>query len=326
MSLLNAFRRVAFASITLALAVCMVIPGAHAQPGWKPDRPVTVIVPYSPGGGTDTLARFLSKELARIWGQSVNVENNAGADGLIGSRKVIEARPDGYTLLVQLPSLTLNSHLPGFKGADPARQLIPISVFATLSGVLVANAAVPGANAAEVMRHCRTAARPCSFGTTENTARLQGQRLLVDHPSLIIVNYKGGGQLITDLVGNSVNMALMGYTAVIPHMKSGSLKILMSVGRTRSPVLPDVPTAAEAGYPQLENETWYGLFAPPGTPAAVIDSIAAGVREAVKADAYLKSIALLGGVPGGNTPAEFAATVQKNSEDFAALVRQFPIQ
>ena len=319
-------RRFTFAAILLVVVLGISISAAHAQQAWKPERPVTIVVPYSPGGGTDTLARFVSKELARIWGQPVNVENNAGADGLIGSRRVIEAKPDGYTFLVQLPSLTLNAHLPGFKGADPAKQLIPISVFASLSGVLVANSSLPGATAAEVMQNCRSAAKPCSFGTTENTARLQAQRLLVDYPSMVVVNYKGGGQLITDLVGNNLNLALMGYTAVIPHLKSGNLKLLLSAAKTRTAILPNVPTAAEAGFPLLENETWYGLFAPLGTPQAIIDSVAASIREAVKSEAFLNSIAVLGGSPGGNTPAEFAALVRSESERYSALIRQFPIQ
>jgi tripartite-type tricarboxylate transporter receptor subunit TctC len=301
-------------------------PAALAQPAWKPDRPVTIVVPYSPGGGTDALARHVARELARIWGQGVVVENTPGADGLIGSRRVIDSKPDGYTLLVQLPSLTLNRHLPGFKGPDPAAQLIPISIFASLSGVVVTNTAIPGNTLAEVVRHCRTAAQPCSFGTTENIARLQGQMLAVELPSMVVVNYKGGGQLITDLVGNSVNMALMGYTAVIPYQQSGKLRIVMTAGRKRSPVLPDVPTAAESGYPQLEAETWYGLFAPLGTPQPVIDGVAAAVREAVKEESYLKSLALLGASPVGNTPVEFAARVREDSERFGDLVRRFPIQ
>lgn len=298
----------------------------QAQGVWKPDRPVTIVVPYSPGGGTDALARHVSKELARIWGQPVNVENSPGADGLIGSRRVIEARPDGYTLLVQLPSLTLNRHLPGFKGVDPATQLAPISIFATLSGVLVVNSAIPGRTLPEVIAYCRSATPPCSYGTTENIARLQGQMLAVDLPSMVVVNYKGGGQLITDLVGNSLNMALMGYTAVIPYQQSGKLRIVMTAGRKRSPVLPEVPTAAESGYPQLEAETWYGLFAPLGTPQPVIDGIAAAVRDAVREESYLKAISVLGAAPVGNTPAEFAARVREDGQRFGDLVRRFPIQ
>ena len=310
----------------VVLATVAAPAAAQAAVGWRPDRPVTLIVPYSPGGGTDALARHVAKELARLWGQSVVVENTPGADGLIGTRRAIDARPDGYTLLVQLPSLTLNRHLPGFKGTDPVAQLVPISVFATLSGVLVTNSTLPGTTLPEVVRHCRTSTPPCSFGTTENIARLQGQMLGVDLPSMVVVNYKGGGQLITDLVGNSVNMALMGYTAVLPYMQSGKLKVVMTAGRQRSPVLPDVPTAAESGYPQLQAETWYGLFAPIGTPQPVVDAIAASVRAAVKEETYLKSIAVLGAAPVGNTPAEFAALVREDGQRFGELVRQFPIQ
>jgi tripartite-type tricarboxylate transporter receptor subunit TctC len=326
MGLIRSFLHTACASVVLLATAFATAPGALAQGAWKPDRPVTVVVPYSPGGGTDALARHVAKELARIWGQNVVVENTPGADGLIGSRRVIEAKPDGYTLLVQLPSLTLNRHLPGFKGADPATQLVPISIFATLSGVVVVNSALPGATLPEVVKHCRTSAQPCSFGTTENIARLQGQMLAVDLPSMVVVNYKGGGQLITDLVGNSVNMALMGFTAVIPYQQSGKLRIVMNAGRKRSPVLPDVPTAAESGYPQLEAETWYGLFAPLGTPQQVVDGVAAAVRDAVKEETYLKSISLLGAAPVGNTPAEFAARVREDGERFGDLVRRFPIQ
>jgi tripartite-type tricarboxylate transporter receptor subunit TctC len=326
MSRHRSFLRSAFACASVAAMAFVTAPGASAQGAWKPDRPVTVVVPYSPGGGTDALARHVAKELARLWGQNVVVENTPGADGLIGSRRVIDARPDGYTLLVQLPSLTLNRHLPGFKGGDPAAQLIPISIFASLSGVVVVNSAIGGNTLPEVVRYCRTAAQPCSYGTTENIARLQGQMLAVDLPSMVVVNYKGGGQLITDLVGNSVNMALMGYTAVIPYQQSGKLRIVMTAGRKRSPVLPDVPTAAESGYPQLEAETWYGLFAPLGTPQPVIDGVAAAVRDAVKEESYLKSIAVLGATAVGNTPAEFAARVREDSERFGELVRRFPIQ
>jgi tripartite-type tricarboxylate transporter receptor subunit TctC len=324
---MNTVRPMRRALVALAAAAALgAASTSHAQGVWKPDRPVTVIVPYSPGGGTDALARHVSKELSRIWGQPVNVENSPGADGLIGSRRVIEARPDGYTLLVQLPSLTLNRHLPGFKGTDPATQLVPISIFATLSGVVVVNSAIPGRTLAEVVAHCRTATPPCSYGTTENIARLQGQMLAVDLPSMVVVNYKGGGQLITDLVGNSLNMALMGYTAVIPYQQSGKLRIVMTAGRKRSPVLPEVPTAAESGYPQLEAETWYGLFAPLGTPQPVVDGVAAAVREAVKEESYLKAISVLGAAPVGNTPAEFAARVREDGQRFGDLVRRFPIQ
>jgi tripartite-type tricarboxylate transporter receptor subunit TctC len=283
-------------------------------------------VPYSPGGGTDVMARQVAKELTKQWNQPVNVENHPGADGLIGTRRAIDAKPDGHTFLVQLPSLVLIRHLPSFKGVDPATQLMPVTAYSVLSGVYVANAAIPGNTLGEVVAHCRTAATPCSFGTTENTARLRLQMLATELPSMIVVNYKGGGQLINDLLGNNVNIGSMGYTAVLPHMKSGTLKVLMSSGKQRSPVLPDVQNSIEAGFPQLTSETWYGLFAPLGTPPEIAQSVAAAVKEALKDESLLKSFSILGATPIGNTPEEFARMIKEESDRLSELVRRFPIQ
>ncbi len=328
MGLLHGRRRAALFSLAAALVAVHAPASAQAQPqpAWKPSRPVTIIVPYSPGGGTDVMARQLAKELARRWDQPVNVENSPGADGLIGTRRAIEAKPDGHTYVVQLPSLLLIRHLPAFKGIDPASQLVPVSAYSVLSGVYVANAAIPGNTLAEVAKHCNTAAKPCSFGTTENTARLRLRMLQTDIPSMIVVNYKGGGQLITDLLGNNVNIGSMGYTAVLPHMKSGTLKVLMTSGRQRSPVLPDVPTATESGFPQLTGETWYGLFAPLGTPPAITQAVAAAVRESLKDEALLKAFATLGASPIGSTPEEFVRMIRDEDERLTGLVRKFPIE
>jgi tripartite-type tricarboxylate transporter receptor subunit TctC len=327
---LRTLRRCAVAvALALAAGAAAAQAGTQAAPaaGWKPERPVTLVVPYSPGGGTDVMARQVAKELSRRWGQAVNVENTPGADGLLGTRRVIESKPDGYTYLVQLPSLVLNKHLPGFKGADPTTQLIPVVAYSVLAGVYVVNTAIPGKTLPEVLAYCRTAPQPCTFGTTENTARLRLQMLQsTELPSMIVVNYKGGGQLITDLVGNSINVGSMGYTAVIPHMASGKLKVVMSSGRERSPVLPDVQSAIEAGYPQLLGETWYGLFAPLGTPKPIVDAVSAAVREAIKDEAVLKAFATLGASPIGNTPEQFAQLVREEAERLEALVRRFPIQ
>ncbi|MFN9775477.1 MAG: Bug family tripartite tricarboxylate transporter substrate binding protein [Burkholderiales bacterium] len=327
---LRTLRRCAVAvALALAAGGAAAQAGTQAAPaaGWKPERPVTLVVPYSPGGGTDVMARQVAKELSRRWGQAVNVENTPGADGLLGTRRVIESKPDGYTYLVQLPSLVLNKHLPGFKGADPTTQLIPVVAYSVLAGVYVVNTAIPGKTLPEVLAYCRTAPQPCTFGTTENTARLRLQMLQsTELPSMIVVNYTGGGQLITDLVGNSINVGSMGYTAVIPHMASGKLKVVMSSGRERSPVLPDVQSAIEAGYPQLLGETWYGLFAPLGTPKPIVDAVSAAVREAIKDESVLKAFATLGASPIGNTPEQFAQLVREEAERLEALVRRFPIQ
>ena len=299
---------------------------AHAQATWKPDRQVTLVVPYSPGGGTDAQSRAVARELQRFWGQTVIVDNTAGADGLIGTRKVIESKPDGYTLLVQLNSLTLLKHLPTFKGTDPVTQLVPVSAFASLPVVLVANAKLPIKTVAELTAYCK--ANPCSFGTTENVARLQAQMYKAETgiDNLVVVNYKGGGQLITDLVANHVNVAIMGITAALPHYKSGALRVLASAGKKRSPVMPEVPSALEAGMPGMDEPIWYGVFAPKDTPANIVQGIAAAVREAVKGDEVKKTFATLGSDAIGNSPAEFATMVKEEGDRMGALVKRFPIE
>lgn len=314
-------------ALSLAAAVLAMGPAlAQPQAPWKPEKAVTVVVPYAPGGGTDVQARAVAKELQRIWAQPVVVDNTAGADGLIGTRKVIDSRADGHTLLVQLPSLTLLRHLPAFKGTDPVSQLVPVSEFAALPGIFVANAKLPIRTAAEAARYCK--ANPCSFGTTENIARLQAEMWKADNglDSLVVVNYKGGGQLITDLVANNVNVAIMGITSVLPHHRSGALRILASAGGKRSTVVPEVPSAAEAALSGFDRTTWYGLFAPRGTPDAVVQGIAAAVREAVRADEVKKSFGVLGSEAIGNTPAEFAAVVRDEAARMDTLVKRFPLE
>ena len=313
----------------LALALIAIVGGgsaAHAQATWKPDKQVTLVVPYSPGGGTDAQSRAVARELQKIWGQTVIVDNTAGADGLIGTRKVIESRPDGYTLLVQLNSLTLLRHLPTFKGTDPVTQLVPVSAFASLPVVVVANAKLPIKTVAELTAYCK--ANPCSFGTTENVARLQAQMYKAETSidNLVVVNYKGGGQLITDLVANHVNVAIMGITAALPHYKSGALRVLASAGKKRSPVMPEVPSALEAGMPGMDEPIWYGVFAPKDTPANIVQGIAAAVREAVKGDEVKKTFSTLGSDAIGNSPAEFATMVKDEGDRMGALVKRFPIE
>ncbi|MFZ9408222.1 MAG: Bug family tripartite tricarboxylate transporter substrate binding protein [Burkholderiaceae bacterium] len=312
-------------ALPLVLASALLVAPAQAA-DWKPQRPITLIVPYSPGGGTDALARFLARELARSLDVAVNVENHPGADGLIGSRRAIDARPDGHTLLVQLPSLLLNRHTPGFKGTDPATQLLPVSAFAVLSGVVGSHSGIRANTMSELMAYCKTAVKPCSFGTTENTARMRARMLAEDVPSMVIVNYKGGGQLITDLVSRNLDVALMGYTAVIPHLKSGTLKLIMTVGKERSPVIPEVPASVESGFPNMTSETWYAVFAPPGTPGNVIQTLAQAVQSATREEGFRRSIATLGATPIGNTPEQFARMLEEETRRLADLVRRYPIQ
>ena len=308
---------------TLAAASPTASPGA-----WRPDRPVTLVVPYSAGGGTDATARAVSKPLGVLWGQPVVVENLPGADGLIGTRRVMEAKPDGYTLLLQVPAIVATRYTPGFKGIDPLARLDPITAISQSPAAVVASAKLPVKTFAELVQYCKTVAKTCSLGTGESLARISGKQLAAEAglPNLIVVNYRGTGAIVTDLIANNVNLAFTGITAALPHYKAGTLKILATQGHKRAAALPDVPTTAEAGYPQFQSVTWYGLFAPKGTPAAITQGIVAALREAVKDPEVQRTVAAAGAELVVNSPAEFAAQVRQDSERLGVLVKQYPFE
>ncbi|MES2610362.1 MAG: tripartite tricarboxylate transporter substrate binding protein [Pseudomonadota bacterium] len=317
--------RVAWA---LAAAGAVLAPAAHAQAVWKPTHPVTLVVPYAAGGGTDATARAVARQLGVIWGQPVVVENMPGADGLIGSRRVMEAKADGHTLLLQVPAIVLTRYMPGLKGIDPLARLEPVTAVSQSPAAIVASAKLPAKTLAELFQYCKTAATPCSLASGESLARISGKQLADESgiANLITVNYRGTGAIVTDMIANNVNFSFTGITAALPHHKAGTLRILATQGTKRAAVLPDVPTTAEAGFPQFQSVTWFGLFAPKGTPAAATQGIVAALREAVKDADVQKTIAAAGAEPVVNSPAEFAAQVQRESERLGALVKRYPLE
>ena len=313
------------------IAVLVAMPTWAASPKpvesapWKPTRTVTLVVPYSPGGGVDAMARHVARELQAKWGQTVLVENVPGAGGLLGTRRVLDAPPDGHTLLVQIPSLLVIRHTPMYKGVDPAARLVPIATYSITAGVYAAHAGIPGKTFADLKRHCNAAPKPCSFGTTENMARVRLKMLESDIPNMIVVNYKGGGQLVNDLLGGNVDIGVMGYTAIAPHVKSGTVKIMMTSGATRSPIVPDAQTAVEAGLPQIASETWYGLFAPLGTSNAVVRAVAAAVREVAGMEETKSFFSALGSSVLITSPEEFAKLVRDEEQRLNALLKKYPL-
>lgn len=323
----NTGRLAALAGLVLA-APATTMAADPAPAAWKPDRPVMLVVPYAAGGGTDATARAVSKQLGAIWGQPVVVENLPGADGLIGTRKVMEARPDGYTLLLQVPSIVATKYQPGLKGIDPLARLQPVSAISQSPAAIVASAKLPVHTLAELVRYCKTAAPPCSLASGESLARISGRQLAAEAglPNLVVVNYRGTGPIVTDLIANNVNVAFTGITAALPHYKAGTLKILATQGPRRAAALPEIPTTAEAGFPQFQSVTWYGLFAPKGTPAAVQQGLVAALRVAVQDGEVRKAIAAAGAEPVVNSPAEFSAQVKQDSERTAELVQRYPLE
>ena len=302
---------------------------AQAQTApWKPDHGVTLVVPYAPGGGTDATARAMGKQLSILWGQPVVVENMPGADGLIGTRRVMDAKPDGYTFLLQVPAIVLTRYTPGLKGIDPLARLEPVTAVSQSPNVMVISAKVPVSTLAEFVQFCKAAPQPCSFATGETTARILARQLAAEAglPNLIVVNYRGTGAMVTDMIANNVNIAATGLNSTQAHHKAGTLKILATMDLKRARSLPEIPTTAEAGYPQFLNVSWFGLFAPKGTSPSVTAGVVAALREAAKDPDFQRSIAAAGAEPVISTPAEFARTVSAESQRLDALVKRYPLE
>ena len=301
---------------------------AYAAPEapWVPSRPVTLVVPYNPGGGTDATARAVACRLAVLWKQPVVVENLGGADGLIGTRRVIEAAPDGYTLLFQVPSILLMKYQRSLKGIDPVARLTPVTAVATSPTALVVTTTLPFKGLPDLIAYCRS--QPCNAGSGENSSKVRAQKFAADYqlPNLAVVNYKGTAPIVGDLVSGNLTMAFTSITAAMPLHKSGRLRILVTNGRERAHALPDVPTSMEAGWADSYSVTWYGMFAPKGTPPAVAQAIADATREASKDPHVREALATAGAEPAFTSPAGFAQMVREDEARLGALVKRFPLE
>jgi tripartite-type tricarboxylate transporter receptor subunit TctC len=318
------------ALVTLVLASAAISPSrasAQTEP-WRPAKPVTLVVPYAPGGGTDTVARAVSRQLGVLWKQPVIVENIPGADGLIGTRRVMDAAPDGSALLLQVPAIALTRYTPGLRGIDPLQRLLPITAVAQASNAIVVSARMPVKTVAEFVEHCRRAAQRCALGTTDNQSRLLSNQFVAESKlaDAVVVNYRGTSAVVADLVANNVNMSFTGIVAALPHAKAGTLRFLATTGDRRAAVLPEVPTAKEAGFGEFRSINWFGVFAPAGLPAPVAQAIVAALRDAVQDPDVQRTIAAAGAEPVVNTPAEFAAQVREESARLGSLVQRYPLE
>jgi tripartite-type tricarboxylate transporter receptor subunit TctC len=268
----------AFAA-TMALALGAII-AAPAET--YPSHPIRVIAPVAPGAATDVLARLTAEWLGQKFGQPVVVENRAGAGGNIAVEAVARAEPDGYTLLFATNgTITINRAMTKNAPFDPL-DLVPVAPVATTANLFVINAAVPARTLTDFIALAKAQPGKIDYasagvGTTPHLAGALFANLAgID---IVHVPYRGAGPATADLVAGNVQMLSIGYATVAPFVAAGKLRILAVAGPRRLPYLPDVPSAPEAGLPGWDMETWYGLFAPPGTPPAIVDQLNRSVRD-----------------------------------------------
>jgi len=305
-------RRLALASLaTCTLAAALPI-RAQSADNW-PQRTVRVLVPFAPGGNTDAIARLTAERLSQALGQQVLVENRAGANGALAADAVAKAPPDGYTLLMAampvlaiLPSITRTAF-------DPVRDFVPVSNIGSNPFVMAVHRSVPATNVREFADFVRRNPGRANYasggsGTVSHlSAALFAKRANLDMQH---VSYKGGAPAVTDLLGGHVQMYFGNLSELAPHAAGGQIRIIGVSSRQRVRQLPDVPTVAESGFPGFETLTWNGLVAPAGTPAAIVNRIAAAVRDMVALPEVVTRLQAMGVDPIGNTPAQFAETVR----------------
>jgi tripartite-type tricarboxylate transporter receptor subunit TctC len=298
--------------------------GAAAQA--YPTKPVTFIVPFPPGGGTDISARTVAAKLTQKWGQSVIVENRAGAAGILGADAAAKARPDGYTLLIVNVGVTsINPTLYPKLPYNPDTAFAPVSLICELPFVLMASPSFKPSSVKELVALAKanpdkvTFASSGSGGSPHLTAEIFQ---LATGTKMTHVPYKGGGPAMTDLMAGHVNLLFASVLESSGHIKAGKLKGLAVTHAKRSPAIPDVPTLAEAGVPGAESGSWIALLAPATTPAAIIDKVAADVKEAVSAPDVREKLIAQGAVPQASTPKELQALIDADRARYGRIIRE----
>jgi tripartite-type tricarboxylate transporter receptor subunit TctC len=306
-----------------AVAAAMAAGSAFAQ-SW-PVRPVTIVVPFAPGGTTDVLARTVGMELAKTLGQPVIVENKPGAGATLGAEYASRALPDGYTLLMGAVHHTIATSVYKKLNYDFQKSFSPLTTVALVPNVLVVNPSVPAQNVKELLALAKAEPGKYSFGSNGTGT---GQHLIgaqfegMGGVKLLHVPYRGSAPLTNDLLGGQVNMSFDTITPVLPHIKAGKLRALAVTTAQRSAALPDVPTLDEAGLKGFNMGTWFGLLAPAGTPADVITRLNTEIVKIINTPEFRKKMDDIGAVPVGDTPAQMAAQIKDDTERFAKLVKE----
>lgn len=268
----------------LALAVCVLAPSTAAAQQW-PERPITLIVPFPAGGGTDTFARPLAQQLGIQMGQSVVIDNKGGAGGTVGASVAAKAKPDGYTFFMGGAHHALAPSLYKNLTYDIQKDFVPVALVAQPPQVIVVNPSkLPVKSMQELIEYARKHPGEINFGTAGkgSTHHLAGELFAMQTGvQLVDVPYQGAGPMLSALIGGQVDMAFDGLGSSAGHIRSGAIKPLAVAAAKRSPSFPDVPTAAEAGLANYEVSTWYAIWAPAGTPRPAVDRMIAEITKAL---------------------------------------------
>jgi len=313
--------------LPLATAIVAVVIATAAWSQGYPTRAITLIVPYAAGGSVDAVARIVAPKLTERLGQSVVIENVAGAGGMVGTQRAARTAPDGYTLLLSVESTMAIAKLvqPSSVQYDSQKDFLPISLIGTSPLVLAGKKALAADTIDELLKLLRANPGKFSYATsgTGTSLHVAGEMINIEGKvAMVHVPYRVGAQMVTDLVGNQIDLAMLPLVMALPNYRSGNIKVFGTTEPARSPVAPDLPSLAE--HPDLRNvnvTVWFGLFAPARTEGAIVERLHQAVAASLQDADVRAKLAETGLRLVGNSPTEFAAFLAQEIEKYSAIVK-----
>ncbi len=307
----------------LALAV------SHQAGAEYPDRPIRVIVPLAPGGGSDYTARYIGLRLADRIGQAVVVDNRPAASGIVGTELVAKAVPDGYTLLLAYSTHAQSAQLFTTLPYDPIKDFAPVTEVIVTPLTLLVNPAVPAASVRELVAYAKANPGKLNYGSSGPGSSPHLAAELFNSMAgvkTIHVPYKGVSQYITAQISNEIQFSFANMFTTMPHWKAGRLKLIATGGSKRMEAMPDLPTIDEAGVPGFESLTWYGFMAPAKTPRPIVDKLQREIAAIVKTPEVHQNFVSQGNEPLANTPDQFAKVIRADADKWGAIGKKLGVK
>lgn len=315
-------------SAALVLTAAFIMAGSTTAFGQYPTKSIRFIVPFPPGGPTDVLGRVIGKKLSEQIGQSVLVDNRPGAGGILGYEVTAESPADGYTIVMGANMLAFAPHL--FANKNPIQHLAPISRTASMPNILIVNPSFPAKTLKELVQLARANPGKYNFGSGGvGTSNHLGSALLISTEKLNMVHvpFKGASRAMVALMGGGqIDMVVIGVPTAIPQIKAGKVRALAILSDEREPAIPDVPTAAEAGFPYLKVYTWFGILTRAGTPKNIVDRLSAEIAKVLADPAVKKRLIGIGFKPMSTTPEQFSDFIKAESERWGKVIREAGIK
>lgn len=319
---LNSLRKLLSLAVALACGAAMPL---HAQTAAWPNKPIKLVVGYAAGGATDVIARIVGVKLGEQLGQSIVIDNRAGANSNIAAESVARAPADGYTLFVFTIANTINASLYDKLSYDPLKDFEPIGLIAKVPNILVVNEKLPIKSLAEYVQFAKAAPNGITFASSGSgsSIHLSGEMFkMIANLNMLHVPYRGSAPAVNDLLGGQVQSMFDNTPSALPHVRAGKLRAIAITSAQRSALLPDVPSVAESGFPGFDVQSWFGVSAPAGTPRAVVERVNAELGKVLASPDVRERLVNLAATPSHGTPEQFRNFAASEVKRWHDVVKQ----